>query len=256
MPDQSYEQSFKSLTEKEVIILNLICTGLKHEEIAANIGIQLASVMARMASIYKKLGFEETISPVARRRLLESEVCPLLHEYLNNRLAPLEEPEKEKYHRNHTPTRVRASRPLNVFLCHSSTDKPMVRELYHHLDAEGWIDTWLDEEKLFPGEDWNYEIEKAVEKADVIVVFLTRTSVTKEGYVQREIRMVLDLAQYKPDGTVYIIPLRLEECEPPPRLKRWQYADYFPEDQRDRAYERLVTSLIKRAKSLGLLLEK
>jgi hypothetical protein len=41
-------------------------------------------------------------------------------------------------------------RKLRVFLCHSSQDKPIVRELYQRLNAEGWIDPWLDEEKLYP----------------------------------------------------------------------------------------------------------
>jgi len=46
-------------------------------------------------------------------------------------------------------------RKLRVFLCHASQDKPIVRELYQRLDAEGWIDPWLDEEKLLPSQDWN-----------------------------------------------------------------------------------------------------
>ena len=54
-------------------------------------------------------------------------------------------------------------RKLRVFLCHSSNDKPAVRELYQRFKAEGWIDPWLDEEKLYPGQDWDLEIEKAVE---------------------------------------------------------------------------------------------
>jgi len=61
-------------------------------------------------------------------------------------------------------------RSLKVFLCHASGDKPAVRELYCKLAAEGWIDPWLDEEKLFPGQgfdklnlpDWELEIRKAV----------------------------------------------------------------------------------------------
>jgi|APSaa5957512622_1039677.scaffolds.fasta_scaffold27926_2 hypothetical protein len=51
------------------------------------------------------------------------------------------------------------NRKLKVFLCHSSEDKPAVRELYARLNAEGWIDPWLDEEKLYPGQDWDREIE-------------------------------------------------------------------------------------------------
>jgi formylglycine-generating enzyme required for sulfatase activity len=147
------------------------------------------------------------------------------------------------------------SRPLRVFLCHSSNDKPAVRELYQKLRAEPWIEPWLDEEELFPGMDWNMEIEKAIEATDVILVSLSKNSITKEGYVQREIRIALDYADYKPEGTLFIIPVRLEECTPPKRLARWQYADYF-KGQRERALQRLLVSLKKRADSLGLKVEQ
>ena len=56
----------------------------------------------------------------------------------------------------------------------------------------------------------------------------------------------MDFADYKPEGTLYIIPVRLEECEPPRRLRAWQYADYF-EGQREGAFERLLVSLKRRA---------
>jgi formylglycine-generating enzyme required for sulfatase activity len=146
-------------------------------------------------------------------------------------------------------------RPLRVFLCHSSNDKPAVRELYQKLRAEPWIEPWLDEEELYPGQDWNMEIEKAVETADAIIVCLSKGSITKEGYVQRELRTVLDFADYKPEGTLYIIPVRLEECELPRSLRKWQYADYF-EGQRERAFQRLLVSLKRRADALGLIVEE
>lgn len=147
-----------------------------------------------------------------------------------------------------------SNRPLRVFLCHSSADKPAVRELYQKLRNESWLEPWLDEEELFPGMDWNMEIEKAVEAADAIIVCLSKGSITKEGYVQRELRIVLDFADYKPEGTIYILPVRLEECEPPRRLRAWQYADYF-EGQHERGLKRLLASLKMRADSLELNLE-
>lgn len=70
-------------------------------------------------------------------------------------------------------------RKLRVFLCHASQDKPVVRELYKRLEAEGWIDPWLDEEKLLPGQDWDLEIEEAVEVSDAVIVCLSKNSVTK-----------------------------------------------------------------------------
>jgi hypothetical protein len=112
-----------------------------------------------------------------------------------------------------------SDRKLRVFLCHASQDKPIVRELYQRLLSEDWIDPWLDEEKLLPGHDWDREIEKAVETADVVIVCLSNQSVTKEGYVQRELRFALDIALQKPDGTIFIIPLKLDDCESPRRLR-------------------------------------
>jgi TIR domain-containing protein len=148
------------------------------------------------------------------------------------------------------------SRKLRVFLCHSSNDKPVVRDLYERLNAEGWIDPWLDVEKLNPGDSWAYEIEKAVEETDIILVCLSKQSVNKEGYVQRELRVGLDFADYKPEGTLFMIPVRLEECEPPKRLRSWQYADFFPEENRDQSYQKLLNGLKKRANGLQLSTER
>ena len=107
---------------------------------------------------------------------------------------------------------------LRVFLCHSSQDKPAVRELYQKLSAEGWIQPWLDEEELLPGQDWDYEIEKALDNSDAVIATLSTGSVSKEGYVQKELRFVLDIALEKPEGTIFVLPVRLEECERPRRL--------------------------------------
>jgi hypothetical protein len=57
-------------------------------------------------------------------------------------------------------------RPLRVFLCHSSADKPAVRDLYDQLAARG-IDAWLDEKKLLPGQQWKMEILKAARQVEV-----------------------------------------------------------------------------------------
>ncbi|MBL8092405.1 MAG: toll/interleukin-1 receptor domain-containing protein, partial [Anaerolineales bacterium] len=134
-------------------------------------------------------------------------------------------------------------RKLRVFLCHSSTDKPIVRDLYQRLLSETWLDPWLDEENLLPGQDWDMEIEKTVEASDVVLVCVSNNSVTKEGYVQRELKFALDVALEKPEGTIFIVPLRLDDCNLPRRLRTWQYVDYFPVQQRERTYQKLLQSL-------------
>jgi hypothetical protein len=111
-------------------------------------------------------------------------------------------------------------RPLRVFICHSSNDKPAVRLLYRRLITEN-IDAWLDEERLLSGQDFNFEIAKAVRKADVVIVCLSRESIIKAGFIQKEIKYALDVADEQPEGAIFLIPLKLQECEVPERLRRW-----------------------------------
>jgi len=141
----------------------------------------------------------------------------------------------------------RSVRSLRVFLCHSSSDKPIVRTLYNRLKDDG-LDPWLDEQKLLPGQDWNLEITKEVRASDIVVVCLSRRSINKAGYVQKEIKYALDVADEQPEGTIFIIPLKLEECEVPARLCRWQWLNFFKED----GYEKLMRALHHRASTLGM----
>jgi hypothetical protein len=139
------------------------------------------------------------------------------------------------------------SHELKIFLCHSSSDKPKVRELYHRLHNDGF-DPWFDEESILPGQLWQVEIPKAVRNSDVVIVCLSSRSVTKEGFVQKEIRIALDTADEKLDETIFIIPARLEDCDVPERLKRFQWVDLFSTN----GYGKLLQALKIRAESLGI----
>jgi TIR domain len=140
----------------------------------------------------------------------------------------------------------RYRRSLRIFLCHSSNDKPAVRELYYRLKADG-VDPWLDEEKLLPGQHWEEEIPKAVRDSDVVLVCLSRGSLTKTGYVQKEIKYALDVADEQPEGTIFLIPLKLEDCELPSRLRHLQCVNLNEKS----GYDRLMTSLKVRAKTIA-----
>jgi TIR domain len=113
-----------------------------------------------------------------------------------------------------------------LFLCHSSGDKVQVRELRARLVSDGFS-PWFDESDLLPGQDWAQEIRTAVRSSSAVLVLLSPSSVSKEGFVQKEIRLALDIADEKPDGTIYIVPVRLQECTVPERLKKWHWVDLF-----------------------------
>jgi hypothetical protein len=109
------------------------------------------------------------------------------------------------------------------------------------------IDAWLDKEKLIPGQNWQTEIPKAVRSSDIVIVCLSAKSVNKEGFVQKEIRVALDAADEKPEGTIFIIPVRLENCNVPERISQFQWVDLFA----DNGYSWLIKALRVRADTVG-----
>jgi HD-GYP domain-containing protein (c-di-GMP phosphodiesterase class II) len=132
-------------------------------------------------------------------------------------------------------------RPLKVFLCHAHSDKNTVRDLYLRLTRDG-VDAWLDKAKLLPGQDWELEIRRAVRESDVVVVCLSK-QFNQVGFRQKEVRLALDTAMEQPEGEIFIVPARLEECETLESLRKWHWVDLFEED----GYKSLIRALTARA---------
>jgi hypothetical protein len=133
-------------------------------------------------------------------------------------------------------------RLLKVFICHASADKLKVHELYAYLRRRG-IQPWLDTKNLLPGQTWQVEILRALETSDAIIICLSKGSVDKEGYVQKEIKFALDKALEIPEGHIFLIPARLEECDIPRSLSSYHWVDLFDES----SYKKLMKSLRLRA---------
>ncbi len=142
-----------------------------------------------------------------------------------------------------------SKRPLKVFLCHAHADRDAVRALYARLTKDG-VDAWLDKANLLPGQDWELEIRKAVREADVVVVCLSK-QFNQAGFRQKEVRLALDTAMEKPEGEIFIIPARLEECETLESLRKWHWVDLFEDD----GYEMLMRALRARASNIGTTLQ-
>lgn len=125
-----------------------------------------------------------------------------------------------------------------VFINHASEDKRLARQLFERLTADG-INAWLDEENLLPGQQWEFEINEAIKNANAIIVCLSSNSLAKEGFVQKELKLALDIASEKPEGTIHIIPARLDESDVPVSLKKYHWANLFD----DAGYEKIKKAL-------------
>ncbi len=108
-----------------------------------------------------------------------------------------------------------------IFLSYASADRVAVRDLYRRLSDAGFT-PWMDEEDLLPGQSWTREIFKAIRNSELILVCLSATSLNKLGYVQKEITYALDIWQEKLADDIFVIPVRLEECEVPRDLRNFQ----------------------------------
>jgi len=120
----------------------------------------------------------------------------------------------------------------------------VVRSLYKRLLQDG-LKPWLDEEDLLPGMSWQEEISRAVRAAGAVVVCLSQKS-ARQGFVQKEIKFALDVAEEKPEGMIYIIPAKLDpKCDVPERLRKWQWVDLFRND----GYSKLVKAILSRPRA-------
>ncbi|MFM7713583.1 MAG: toll/interleukin-1 receptor domain-containing protein, partial [Microcystis sp.] len=125
---------------------------------------------------------------------------------------------------------------IQIFLAHASEDKPAVLQLYNRLKQAGYK-PWLDKKDLIPGQNWREEIPKAIKASQIFLACLSANS-AKQGYIQRELRIALDILGEMLPGTIFFIPMRLEECEIPDlrlaevglNLRDIHRLDYWEED--------------------------
>lgn len=136
---------------------------------------------------------------------------------------------------------------LQAFLCHASGDKPHVRELFRKL-KEDRVEPWLDEECLLPGQVWEEEIREAVKASHAVIVCLSRHAITKVGYVHKELKFALDTAIEQPPGSMFLIPIKLDDCDIPDGLKHIHATKMYEGD----GYSKLKNALDLRAYQLGL----
>jgi len=138
-----------------------------------------------------------------------------------------------------------------IFLSYAKEDVERVDQIYNQLKHDGH-QPWMDIHDISPGQNWKFEIHNAISTCNAAIIFLSNRSVSKTGYVQAEIAEFLDLRKRRPERSIYLIPVRIDECVVPTRMSELQYADLF----KPNGWDRVTASLEKAKHEQSLLSEQ
>jgi formylglycine-generating enzyme required for sulfatase activity len=135
---------------------------------------------------------------------------------------------------------------FQIFISYAREDQKRVEQLYHRL-VEAGFRPWLDREHILPGMKWGPTIRQALKRADFVLVCMSATSINKRGFLQKEIKQALEHAQEKLEDDVWLIPVRLDDCDMPDSLGDIQWVDLF----KDEGWEQLLGALAYQLKRDG-----
>jgi hypothetical protein len=110
-----------------------------------------------------------------------------------------------------------------VFLCHSTMDKPFVRQLRDELRKRK-IRVWLDEEQILVGHDFVQRMQEGISNSDFTVVVLSPRFVKFGPWAKEEYRAAL--VKQVSENKIVLLPILQETCEIPSLLSTKKYADF------------------------------
>lgn len=120
-----------------------------------------------------------------------------------------------------------------IFISYATEDFQYADKLHKFLSENGF-EPWMDKKNLLPGQDWDFQIQQSLRKADFIILLLSNTSVSKRGYVQKEFNQAVIYCDEKLESDIYIIPIKIDACEAPSKLQKFQWVEYSSSDAPDK----------------------
>lgn len=119
-----------------------------------------------------------------------------------------------------------------IFFSYSRKDSEFALDLGNKLREAG-ANIWLDQLDIRPGTNWDDSIEKALHNSDWLLVLLSKTSVNSKN--------VSDEYSFALEEGKNVVPILLEPCDIPFRLRRLQYADFSTDP--DQGIKTLINAL-------------
>ena len=99
------------------------------------------------------------------------------------------------------------------FLSYAHEDRTLADKLYDSLSKKG-ITLWYDQKHFRQDQSVDAQVLNAIKESYFLLLLLTHTAVSKQGYIRKEVRLALDMQESFQEGRSFIIPVRAEECQP------------------------------------------
>ena len=139
---------------------------------------------------------------------------------------------------------------IKVFISYAKEDCEIAYRIYSDLKMNG-INPWIDSECILPGEKWKVSITKAIKESKFFIAILSSTSVSKKGFVQKELLQAFDVLDLYPENDIFIIPVRINACKPShTKLEEIHWVDFFP------SYENGLNKILTLLDSSGSLIQR
>lgn len=113
---------------------------------------------------------------------------------------------------------------MSTFISYSRVHSPFVVRLAKDLKNAGF-DVFLDQLDIPKGARWDDEIEAAVERSSIFMIVLAPESIESQN--------VKDELSYAIDAGKHILPVVIQPCKIPLRLRRFQYVNFTDKPYKD-----------------------
>ena len=224
---------------------------LRQKFIASSQGVVLERLTADSSiKIYEQLlkWQSESQHKTDQQTIIFEKMLKIFEEHFEgNKKLQLVEVVQQKEKKRSKKKLIMTGRKLKVFISYASEDERQARDIYRNL--EKCVDPWLDKEKVLPGENWEMAISKAIDESDLMLFLISKHVLYKEGFLQKEIRLAHERMMRKPEGDIFIIPLRLDATRLPDSLDKFQWVIVTDDDWNNklaRTFQRKVEILKER----------
>jgi hypothetical protein len=131
----------------------------------------------------------------------------------------------------------------NFFLSHSTNDKNFVERLAKDLvkrDYRVWFDKW----EIKIGDNIVQKINSGISESDYLALIISKSSVESDWVITEWTSVAITAITEK---KAKIFPILIEDCNVPPLLRPFKYADFIDMNNYEQSFEELSNAICNKA---------